>query len=169
MNAFRRFTATTAVAVVMVTGGALVAHADTPPTVYNTPGGQQSQGRLWNTSCEKYSSNVVRCRTDIWATQVVARAGHFVSGTGWVFNNLTYLPLMTRAQWKTNPLGHAGQWTATDGRKWRTECDTPVTGGNGCRSWIWTSFVSSSRTASGGWVYRNDQGWVMNNIVRFRS
>lgn len=145
----------------------------TKPTVpagdlYTTPGFHKVNGRWWHTACEPYSQTI-RCRTEIWATQVTVGGGRFVSKTGWHFNNLTYLPFMSRAQWAANPLGHDGQWTAADGRKWRTECDTPVSGRNGCRSFAWAAFVSSAEQADGTWAHSNEQGWVFNNIVRFRQ
>ena len=40
-----------------------------------------------------------------------------------MFNNLTYLPYMTRAQWGENNLVNSGHFNS-GGRKWRTECDT---------------------------------------------
>jgi hypothetical protein len=111
----------------------------------------------------------VRCRTDIWATQVTLRGGRYVSTTGWVFNNLTYVGLMPRAAWASNPLGHDGQWVASDGRRWRTECDTAATGKNGCRSYAWVHYIGSEQRADGSWHYFPTQGWVFNNIVRFRG
>ncbi len=135
--------------------------------LYSTPGHHNVNGRQWFTTCEPYSQTI-RCRTSIWATQVTYRNGAYVPRTAWYFNNLTYLPYMKRSQWLENPLGHAGQWTATDGRKWRTECDTPVSGGNGCRSWVWAGFIASKLDASGNRVFYRTSGWVFNNIVRFR-
>ncbi|MDO5735034.1 MAG: Ig-like domain repeat protein [Propionibacteriaceae bacterium] len=135
--------------------------------LYSTPGYHFVNGRRWFTTCEPYSQTV-RCRTSIWATQVTYSKGAYHRRTGWYFNNLTYLPYMTRAQWVGNPLAQAGQWTAVDGRKWRTECDTPMTGGNGCRSWIWSDFIATRVDARGNRTYFWTQGWVFNNIVRFR-
>ena len=152
-----------AVAMVVTTGGGL-AHA-AGPDVYTTPGGQAQGGRLWNTTCARYSSTTVRCTTDIWATQVVHRGGRYVPVTGWHFNNLTYLP-SNRAQWSGNPLAAYGKvggtatWTSA-GRKWRTECDTSATGRGACRSFIWTTYSSGTRP------YTQKSGWVFNNIVRF--
>ncbi len=37
------------------------------PTVYNQPGDHLVNGRYWKTECSKYSSDVVRCSTKIWA------------------------------------------------------------------------------------------------------
>ncbi|AQP43516.1 discoidin domain-containing protein [Tessaracoccus flavus] len=71
---------------------------------------------------------------------------------GWAFNNLTYLPFMTRAQWANNPLGYTGTWTATDGSRWRTECDTALTGKNTCRTFRWTTVYNAS-PKPGGWLH----------------
>lgn len=100
-------------------------------------------GRYWDTVCSDYSKTV-RCRTYIWAKPIKREGNTFRVVEGWEFNNLTYLPLLTRDQWKNNPLGFhtpdgpgdPGYFISAD-RQWRTECDTPVTGRNGCRSWIW--------------------------------
>ncbi|GAB3821788.1 glycosyl hydrolase 53 family protein [Tessaracoccus terricola] len=143
----------------------------TPPAterdVYSTPGFHNSGGRWWHTQCEPYSQTI-RCTTDIWATQVSAEGSGFVSETGWQFNNLTYLPHMTRAQWGDNPLANAGEFTS-DGRQWKTECDTAQTGRNGCRTWIRADYVAGTQDASGNWSYAWTQGWVFNNMVRFKA
>lgn len=144
----------------------------TPPNphsdLYSIPGYHFVNGRKWYTTCEPYSQTQ-RCRTDIWATQVVRVRGEYRWVTGWYFNTLTYLPYMTRAQWGTNPLANTGEWTASDGRRWRTECDTPVSGRNGCRTWVWVSYIASDGfDRSGNRTYAWQQGWVVNNLVRFR-
>ncbi|NHB84606.1 hypothetical protein G7085_08260 [Tessaracoccus sp. HDW20] len=78
---------------------------------------------------------MVRCRTKIWATQVVMVSGSYRSVTGWHFNNLTYLP-QPRAAWGSNPLAGRGvnggsiEWTSS-GRRWRTECNTRRRGREG--------------------------------------
>ena len=163
MHVLRKLLAASAAAIVAVASGVLVAHADTTPTVYNTPGGQISGGRLWNTTCEMYSSNVVRCRAEIWATQVQYRGGRYVSVTGWTFNNLSYLP-SPRASWAGNNLGlDNNRWTS-GGRTWKTECDTASTGRGGCRSYVWTRQV---RREGGGYV--SQDAWVFNNLVLFSS
>ncbi|GAB3816866.1 hypothetical protein GCM10028820_16850 [Tessaracoccus terricola] len=113
-----------------------------PADVYSSPGFHNVNGRWWHTQCEPYSQTI-RCRTEIW-TSAAGRSG-------WAFNNLTYLPHLTRAQWGSNPLANPGEFTS-DSRRWRTECDTPATGRNGCRSFIWGEGT----------------GWVFNNIVRFK-
>ena len=112
--------------------------------VYVQPGDHLVNGRYWKTSCDQYSTTVVRCKTSIWGAK---SAGH----NGWVFNTLTYLP-SSRAAWSSNPLGKKGSWTAKDGRKWKTDCDSAATGRNGCRSY----------TLEG-------KKWVVNNIVQFSS
>lgn len=137
-----------------------------PPTavdLYSTPGYHFVNGRQWFTACEKYSQTT-RCRTSIFATQVTEVNGRFISKNGWVFNNLTYLA-SPRALWKGNPLGNAGNYTI-NGRQWRTECDTPVTGRNGCRSYI-RSQVIEAVPRGAGYTYRWNTKWVFNNIVRF--
>ncbi len=132
-------------------------------TVYNQPGVHLENGRYWRTSCDKYSSNVVRCRTDIWATKKVPANGTYYNHNGWVFNNLTYLP-SERSAWKSNPLGQNRTWTASDGRQWRTECGTAATGRNGCRSYAMASVVVKS---GGRHVVRKQ--WVLNNMVKFTT
>lgn len=131
------------------------------PTVYNQPGDHKENGRYWRTSCEMYSSQVVRCNTEIWATTMVKANGTYYSHNAWVFNNLTYLP-SNRAAWAKNPLGKSGNWTASDGRQWMTRCDTSVTGQHGCRSWAKTEVVLKS-----GGKYVSKNIWVMNNMVKF--
>ncbi len=127
--------------------------------VYATPGTHHVNGRDWRTTCVPYSQTK-RCTTDIWATQIANDKGRFVSRTGWVFNNMTYLP-SPRSLWRNNNLGKNAAWTA-DGRRWRTECDTAATGRNGCRSYIWTQLVVST---GGRYSVQND--WVFNNMVQF--
>lgn len=137
-----------------------------PPAfdVYSTPGYHTFNGRKWFTSCEKYSQTT-RCRTSIFATTISYANGRFVPSNGWVFNNLTYLP-SSRSLWVNNPLGNTGSWTATDGRKWRTECDTPATGRNGCRSYARIRVIETYPLGA-GYGYRWTTKWVLNNIVRF--
>ena len=69
--------------------------------------------------------------------------------------------------WKGNPLGATGEWTAEDGRKWRTECDTAATGSNGCRSYTWATSISAKARPSGGYDFVTTNDWMFNNIVRF--
>lgn len=163
MNILRKLLAVSAAVVVAGASGTVVAHADSTPTVYNTPGGQMSGGRLWDTTCEMYSSNVVRCRANIWATQVQYRGGRYVSVTGWTFNNLSYLP-SPRASWAGNNLARNNDRWISGGRTWRTECDTATTGRGGCRSYVWTK---QARRVGGGYVA--EHRWVFNNLVLFSS
>ncbi|MEO7587620.1 MAG: putative mucin/carbohydrate-binding domain-containing protein [Arachnia sp.] len=137
-----------------------------PFDVYSTPGYHTVNGRQWFTSCEAYSKTQRR-RTEIWGTTVVLLGGRFVTTSGWQFNNLTYLP-SPRALWAGNPLGNTTTWTATDGRQWRTECDTALTGRNGCRTWSVAKVVQTTRTSGGVNTYRVASVEVFNNIVRFR-
>ena len=102
-----------------------------------------------------------RCWTYIWGTQVHYRGGQFFQTTGWVFNNLTYVA-SPRSLWAGNPLARTGSWTDDQGRLWRTECNTPVSGGNGCRSYITTRVPV--RVGNGYQVVRTER---FNNIVRF--
>ncbi|MCG6568176.1 transglycosylase family protein [Tessaracoccus sp. ZS01] len=137
--------------------------------MYTTPGNHLVNGRYWKTSCDKYSDTVVRCRTEIWTTKVATVQGQHVLHNGWVFNNLTYLP-SGRDQWVGNPLAAGGKpggtrtWTATDGRQWRTECDTAATGRNGCRTYALTSVVAHD---DGAFVTENQ--WQFNNIIQFAT
>ena len=131
--------------------------------LYSTPGYHDVNGRRWFTACEKYSQTT-RCRTSIFGTQVSEVNGKFVSRNGWVFNNLTYLP-SPRSLWKGNPLGNTGEYTV-GGRQWRTECDTPVSGRNGCRSYIQSRVIEVSPRGA-GYIYEWKTKWVFNNIVRF--
>ncbi|MGO1385759.1 MAG: D-glucuronyl C5-epimerase family protein [Arachnia sp.] len=145
---------------------ALVMQPTTPAAavdIYTEPGRHSVNGREWYTTCGQYSSTVRRCSTDIWATQVTREGDRFVQSTGWFFNNLTYLPA-PRADWAGNRLSFSNEWTE-NGRQWRTECDTPETGQNGCRSYIFaatTGVVSENPRTYG----RIDQ-WVFNNMMRF--
>lgn len=135
--------------------------------VYTTPGYHDVNGRKWHTACEPYS-RTFRCFTDIWSTQVSYDDGVFTQSTGWNFNNLTYLP-SPKSLWASNPLGNPGAWEAADGRKWRTECNTPATGNNGCRSYIWVENLGAGfQNPDGSWSYGLVDRWVFNNIVKFR-
>ncbi len=124
-------------------------------------------GRQWFTKCEPYSSTF-RCWTSIWSTQVTHEGGKsFESRTRWFFNNLTYLPA-DRSLWAGNPLGHTKNWTAVDGCKWYTECDTATTGRNGCRSYLHANNVVEAKPkAGGGFTYVLVNKWVF-NIVLFK-
>lgn len=137
----------------------------TPGDVYSTPGFHRINGRDWMTACEPYSQTT-RCWTYIWATQVQSQAGEYVRVNGWAFNNLTYLPELSRDAWAGNPLGSNGEWTDADGRGWRTECDTAATGRGGCRNFVEADVVSAERNGN-TWLFKVEKKWVMNSIVRF--
>ena len=139
--------------------------------VYSTPGYHQVNGREWRTTCEPYSQTV-RCRTEIWATTVAYVSGRYIKTNDWTFNNLTYLPYMTRDQWGTNPLAvdSGGSVFISSGRRWKTECDTALTGTNACRSFIYVyGVVQSVQNPDGTWRYYRANMWVFNNIVRFKA
>ncbi|RMB57246.1 leucine-rich repeat domain-containing protein [Tessaracoccus antarcticus] len=152
------------VAASTLAGGTLPARAEV--NVYTTEGIHNVNGREWKTTCEPYSQTK-RCRTEIKATQISQINGRFVAKTDWAFNNLTYLP-SARSLWKTNPLGNPGNWSATDGRRWYTECDNATTGNNGCRSYAEAKFIESYQD-NGKWNYRWVTKFVFNNIVMFTT
>ncbi len=137
--------------------------AQAAPDVYATPGVHLVSGRYWQTTCANYSGSVIRCTTNIYATKVSNVGGRWYKQNDWVFNNLSYLP-SPRAQWANNPLGTKGEWTAVDGRKWRTECDTPLTGMGACRNFIGATVASEK-----GGVVTQTTGEVFNSMVRFSS
>ncbi|MBB1510396.1 beta-N-acetylglucosaminidase domain-containing protein [Tessaracoccus sp. MC1756] len=143
-----------------------------PKPPYTAPGIFELNGRQWMTTCEPYSQTQ-RCRTEIWATIVRVRGGEFVRENAWAFNNLTYLPYMTRAAWKGNPLGDAGVTDdgvfTSGGRQWRTECDTAATGRGACRSYTWTTVYAATAKPGGGYAFSQSNQWVFNNIVMFRT
>lgn len=128
--------------------------------VYTTPGTHHVNGRVWRTTCEKYSSTVERCRTEIQATTITYSRGRYVEKFGWTFNNLTYKP-SRRAQWAGNVLATPGEHVS-GGRRWKTECDSAWTGRNACRSSILTT--TYRRSGNG---YAQGSTWVFNNIVHF--
>ena len=134
--------------------------------IYEQPGDHHVNGRYWSTDCEMYSTNVVRCSTDIWATKISQVGGHYTASNGWVFNNLTYLPA-SRSTWGNNPLANTGSWKGKDGRSWRTECDTRTTGNGACRSYASATVISRTQNSRGAWVYSRSNQMVFNNIVRF--
>lgn len=158
-----RQAATVALAMLLVVGFTVTPSPAHALDVYVTPGTHQLNGRTWRTTCSAYSSTVSRCRTEIVATTVVASGSRFVATTGWTFNNLTYRE-SPRAHWAGNPLATPGEHTV-NGRQWRTECDTALTGRNGCRSWIKAHVVQaiSLNPTRYGWRTK----WEFNNMVRF--
>ncbi|GAB3822344.1 hypothetical protein GCM10028820_32610 [Tessaracoccus terricola] len=127
--------------------------------IYVTEGRWSKNGREWRTVCAPYSQSE-RCTTEIWATQVTRDGGRYVNKSGWYFNNLTYKP-MPRSMYANNPLGKNGSWTS-EGRQWRTECDTALTGQGGCRT-----FVTADVIERRGGTYRTVTREVFNNMVRF--
>lgn len=159
MNIMRRIAALAA-ATIIASGLASQSATAAEQDVYTTPGGHTVNDRLWKTDCEMYSTNVVRCRTDIFASVVVREGSNYKRVHDFVFNNLTYLP-SDREQWKGNPLATSGNFSS-EGRQWRTECDTAATGAGGCRSYIRTKYVAYE---GGRYVTKDD--YVFNNIVRF--
>lgn len=143
--------------------GTLLDKLYTTPGYHTTPGQSGKQNR-WFTSCEPYS-RTVRCKTLYWREY---RANYAPSGPyaasmiydpQWVFNNLTYLPMMTRKEWGSNPLAINGGWRDSAARLWKTECDTPKTGRGGCRTYIYTNGGYST----GPWY------WTFNNMVLFKN
>lgn len=173
LHGWARRTAALAASVVLALATAVVIapSAQAEIDVYSAPGTYFVNGREWKTTCEPYSQTM-RCRTNIWSTQVKQVRGKFVSRTGWNFNNLSYLS-SPRSLWTKNPLASYGKygattrWTASDGRLWRTECDTAVSGRNGCRSYVTSRVIEAYRTSNGATAYRWVTKQVFNNIVRF--
>lgn len=127
---------------------------------YTLAGEHDLNGRKWRTTCEDYSQTE-RCRTDIWATTVQLVDGKYVQTNGWAFNNLTYLPAK-RSLWGDNPLANPGDYVSA-GREWRTECGTPATGRDGCRSYIKATVVEPK---AGGGFMQSDK-FIFNNLVIF--
>ena len=153
------------------TGRPVIADTDTISAVelYTTQGQHTVNGRAWKTVCEPYSQTK-RCRTEIWSTQAELQGGRFAMVEGWVFNNLTYVE-SPREMWAGNPLANHDDkgWVAEDGRKWKTECDTATTGGNGCRSYVWGTTATAAAKTSGGYRFSTKQQWAFNNMVRFEA
>lgn len=78
MSTLTRFAGTALLAAALVVAPIMVAPANAEPSdadVYTTPGGHFTNGRYWKTDCEMYSTNVVRCRTNIWAGTIEFRDG----------------------------------------------------------------------------------------------
>lgn len=163
----RRILMTLAAAVVVGFGTTtVVAQADVVTTaqqLYSTPGVHLVNGRYWRTTCATYSSTVVRCTTDIYATKVFQSKGRWYTNNDWVFNNLSYLP-SPREQWATNKLGITGSWTADDGRQWRSACDTPATGRGACRNYA----VASVASLKNGKVVQ-EKIEIFNSVVLFST
>ncbi|MGO1384276.1 MAG: M15 family metallopeptidase [Arachnia sp.] len=119
-----------------------------------------SADRQWREKCELYSSEVTRCRVEIFATNVTWDGAGFSVKNRWTFNNLIYKP-SARKQWLGNPLATPGEHRI-DGRLWRTQCETAWTGGNGCRSEMLAYVPHFDGTR-----YVNKVKWVFNNTVQF--
>ncbi len=130
--------------------------------VYTTPGIHQVNGRWWKTTCEAYSTQVERCRSEIWTQRALHISNRWIIEEGWVFNNLTYRP-SGRGMWSGNPLATPGEHTV-NGRRWFTRCDDAWTGRGGCRTMIWSTGTGLVK----GRV-QSVTGWVFNNIVQFSS
>lgn len=141
-----------------------IATPSTASSIYTAPGYHQFNGRLWRTNCEPYSQTS-RCTTEIIATTVQVVGGRYQRVTGWTFNNLTYTP-SAESLWVGNPLARTGSWT-NQGRQWKTECKTPATGRNACRSYIYATVVSATAKPGGGYTYASSNQWLFNNIVHF--
>lgn len=152
-------------AAVIATAGLLVPAPAQAATgdVYSTPGVQLINDRYWQTGCSNYSATIIRCTTDIFATKVFMENGQWYKQNTWAFNNLAYLP-SARQAWASNPLGNTGSWTSTDGRTWRTECDTATTGRGACRNYI----VATVASEAGG-VVKQEAKEVFNSMVRFST
>ncbi len=161
-----------ALGLAMVPGAA---QANSGTHVYSQPGQHYVNGRYWQTECAQYSSTIIRCSTDIWATKVISQGGRYYNHNGFTFNNMTYLPA-PREAWANNPLagydattgtmksGEMVEWNGEDGRSWKTECDTAVTGRGGCRVY---NIATRVQHVGGRFVKTND--WVLNNIVQFAN
>lgn len=152
----------TITAALLAMAGLGVNPASAATDVYTTPGYHTVNGRDWHTTCERYSSTVERCRAEIWATVITRTGNTYQQSNGWAFNNLTYLAA-PRADWVGNPLTRAGL-NSLDGREWRVECDTPNTGRNGCRAYIWSTMYTRT-----GNTYQTINGWQFNNVVLFST
>lgn len=147
-----------------VFGASLVpAQADTVTDPYSTPGVHLVNDRYWRTTCSMYSTTVVRCTTDIYGTKVFSKDGSWYKQNDWVFNNLTYLP-SPRANWANNNLGKSVAWTAADGRRWESECDTAATGRGACRQYVYSDVASEK-----GGVVTQQRMRVFNSLVKFQT
>lgn len=130
---------------------------------YTLPGLHKDlNGRDWLTTCQPYSQTE-RCTTLIWGTSVKNVGGRYVQTNGWAFNNMTYLPA-PKSLWGANPLANNGEFVSA-GRNWKTECGTPATGRDGCRSYVEATVIEA--VPGGG--YRPATKFVFNNIVMFQQ
>lgn len=162
MNTAHRTTRSRRLPILILTLGLLLGLTSLTPAPASAAEWREytSSGRQWREKCDLYSTTVTRCRVEIWATNATWDGRRFSVKDRWTFNNLIYRA-SPRAQWAGNPLATPGEHTI-DGRRWRTECDTAWTGGNGCRSRIlaWVPHYDGKR-------YVNRTTWVFNNTVEF--
>jgi len=125
--------------------------------VYWLPGTRTVNGRLWRTTCEKYSTGA-RCSTSIWASQYVRSGATYVVRAGWVHNSFTYFDHSSTA-WSGNVYATPGT-RSLNGRTWSTSCSPQVSiGTRTCRTQIWASLVSRTRRSDGTYRYFTYQGW----------
>lgn len=159
----RRLLVALAATAAMVGGTVVQAQANPSVDPYSTPGVHLINDRYWRTTCSAYSTTVVRCTTEIYGTKVFSDSGAWFKQNDWVFNNLTYLP-SPRANWATNNLGQTKAWTAEDGRRWESECDTAATGRGACRQYIYATVASE--TPGGA---KQESLRVFNSLVKFET
>ena len=125
--------------------------------VYWSPGQRTVNGRLWRTTCEKYSTGA-RCFTSIWATQYVRSGSGYVAKVGWVDNSINYFDHESSV-W-TNNVNVTPGTRVVNGRTWRTTCSPNAsTGERTCRVEIWASLVSRRKLSTGRYQYYTYQGW----------
>ena len=126
--------------------------------VYWSPGTRTVNGRLWRTTCEKYSTGA-RCTTSIWASQFVRSGTTYVVRNGWVHNSVNYFAHQSAA-WTGNVNTTPGT-VVVNGRTWRTTCSPNVSvGTRTCRVQMWSSLVSRTRLSNGTYRYFTYQGWA---------
>ena len=126
--------------------------------VYWSPGTRTVNGRLWQTTCETYSTGV-RCFTKIWASQYVRSGSRYVVQIGWTHNSISYFAHDGSA-WAGNVYTTPGT-RVVNSRTWRTTCSPNVTiGSRTCRTDIWASLVSRTRLSNGSYRYFTYQGWT---------
>lgn len=166
-GALRRLTIVLAAFIVATVG--VIAQPPPPAAAedhpYTTPGTRTYGGRLWRTTCDAYSTNVRRCRAEIFASQIRLVNGTYQQVNEFLFNNLTYLP-SDRQSWVGNPLATPGTHLI-NGRWWQTRCFDEWTGPNGCRAFILATVIEAVPTSTGGQTYRTVEKWLFNNLVQF--
>jgi hypothetical protein len=137
-----------------------------PPDVFTSAGVQRLNGRDWRTTCGAFGAAATRCTTYIWASQTVWSKGRYVTTVGWVLSRVTYVG-SPGPEWDANPLAVPGTFTSASGRTWKTTCNA-ATGPRTCRSWLWTSLVSRTKTAK-GYTYKRYAAWVLRSEVRLTA